>query len=409
MKKWYLTVAAEDKRERILASAEEVFAAKGLLGSSIAEIARKAQVTDSVIYQYFKGKEDLLFSIQGSRMPEVMKLLEESLEGIRDAESRLSKMLWFHLRYNETHREFARLLLLECRSHKDFYKSDGYALVREYAGVLLRVLEDGAKDGVFRDDLDMRVVRDVIFGTVDFEVLSLLVTGEIGEASADLDDILALILPMITKRPPWQDRPADKANRILFAAEQVFGEKGFVKAKIADVAKLAQVAEGTVYEYFQNKEDLLMSIASKRFQDHLNHLDEAFEIRTPLRKLIRLVRNHFSLYLTNRNFLRLFIIQVQLSPRFYTSKAYRIFRRYVRIIELAVEEGKAEGSFRQDVNSRVFRNLFLGTFNHMALRWFVLGQEPDFDKMREIDQVLELLAMAVLTDESLKNSVISSD
>jgi hypothetical protein len=45
----------------------------------------------------------------------------------------------------------------------------------------------------------------------------------------------------------------------------------------------------------------------------------------------------------------------------------------------------------------------------MALRWFVLGQEPDFDKMREIDQVLELLAMAVLTDESLKNSVISSD
>jgi len=402
-------VSAEDKRARILASAEEVFAAKGLLGSSIAEIARKAQVTDSVIYQYFKGKEDLLFSVPGATMPEVMELLEESLKGIRDAESRLSKMLWFHLRYHETHREYARLLLLECRSHKDFYRSDGYALVREYATVLLDILEDGARDGVFSKDADMRIVRDVIFGTLDFEVLSFLVTGEIEDATPDLDHILALILPMIKRRPLWQGRPADKANRILLAAEKVFGEKGFVKAKIADVAKLAEVAEGTVYEYFQNKEDLLMSIPSKRFQDHLDQLEEAFEIRTPLRKLTRLVRNHFSLYLTHRNFLRLFIIQVQLSPRFYTSEAYEIFQRYVKIIERLIEEGKAEGSFRQDVNARVFRNLFLGTFNHMALRWFVLGKEPDFDKMSEIDHVLELLALAVLTDESLKDSVISTD
>jgi TetR/AcrR family fatty acid metabolism transcriptional regulator len=152
-----------------------------------------------------------------------------------------------------------------------------------------------------------------------------------------------------------------------------------------------------------------MSVPSKRFQDHLDQLEEAFEIRTPLRKLISLIRNHFSLYLTNRNFLRVFIIQVQLNPRFYTSKAYEIFQRYIRVIEDVIEEGKAEGSFRPDVDPRVFRNLFLGTFNHMALRWFILGKEPDFDKMREIDRVIALLSLAVLSEESLKNTIISTD
>ncbi len=395
-------MTATDKRERILAAAEEVFTRKGLSGASIAEIARQAQVTDSVIYQFFKGKEDLLFSIAGERMPEVLKLLEEGLQGIRDPISMLSKTIWFHLHYHQTNQGFARLLLLECRSHTDFYLSKGYELVREYAAVMLRILEEGVKDGTFRDDLDMRLVRDIIFGTLDFEVLSFLVTGETKESTPDLDDIMALILPMIIKRSSSDYFPADKADRMLMAAERVFAERGFNRAKVADVARLAEVAEGTVYEYFQSKEDLLLSIPAKRFQDHMDQLHETFEIRTPLGKLQRLIRNHFSLYLTNRDFLKVFIIQIQLSHRFYSSRAYETFRRYWRVVEVAIEEGKADGSFRPDVNPRVFRNLFLGAFSHMALRWFILEKDgSETDKMREIDQVIDLLALSVLTESAL--------
>jgi TetR/AcrR family fatty acid metabolism transcriptional regulator len=394
-------VGNQDKKQRILEAAEQVFAQKGLMGASIAEIARQAEVTDSVIYQFFKGKEDLLFSIPGARMPAVFGLLEESLQGIRDAESRLSKMIWFHLRYHETHTGFARLLLLDCRSHKDFYCSDGYELVREYAGVMLRILEDGVKDGSFRDDIDLRLVRDVIFGTLDFEDLSFLVTGETADASSDLEDIMALVLPMIRKRPTGNYQPADKANRMLLAAEKIFAEKGFNKAKVVDVAKLAGVAEGTVYEYFESKEDLLLSIPGKRFQDHIDQLEETFQIRTPLGKLQRMIKNHFSLYLTNRNFLEVFIIQIQLSSRFYSSKAYETFRRYCRVIELVIEEGKAGGTFRPDVNPRVFRNLFLGTFSHMSLRWFILDKRPETDKMHEIDEVTDLLSLSVVSEEAL--------
>jgi TetR/AcrR family transcriptional regulator, fatty acid metabolism regulator protein len=401
-------VTDKNKRERILAAAEDVFTRKGLAGASIAEIARQARVTDSVIYQFFKGKEDLLFSIAGERMPPVLALLEESLQGIRDAVSMLSKTIWFHLHYHQTNPGFARLLVLECRSHSDFYLSTGYALVREYAAVMVRILEDGVKDGVFRDDVDMRLVRDIIFGTLDFEVLSFLVTGETKESTSDLDDIMALIMPMINKQPSWEHFPIDKADRMLMAAERVFAERGFNKAKVADVARMAEVAEGTVYEYFQSKEDLLLSIPAKRFQDHMDQLHETFEIRTPLGKLQRLIRNHFSLYLTNRDFLKVFIIQIQLSQRFYSSKAYETFRRYWRVIELVIEEGKEDGSFRPDINPRVFRNLFLGAFSHMTLRWFILDKGPETDKMREIDQIIELLALSVLTEEALSKGAMTN-
>ena len=78
----------------------------------------------------------------GARMPEIMEQLREGFEGILDPVSLLSKMIWFHLRYDERHTGYARLLLLECRSHPDFYKTASYGLVRKYAGIMLKILEE---------------------------------------------------------------------------------------------------------------------------------------------------------------------------------------------------------------------------------------------------------------------------
>jgi TetR/AcrR family transcriptional regulator, fatty acid metabolism regulator protein len=113
-----------------------------------------------------------------------------------------------------------------------------------------------------------------------------------------------------------------KGDRILLAAEKVFAEKGFTKARISEIAKLAQVAEGTVYDYFQNKEDLLLSIPTKRFERYLKELPETFEIKNPVRKLRRFIKYHFLLFLTERDFLKVFLLQVLLNKRFYHSEAF---------------------------------------------------------------------------------------
>jgi len=398
-------VPGSDKRERILQAAEEVFGRKGMQAASIAEIARKAEVTDSVIYQYFKNKEDLLFSVPGARIPEVIEQLEEALKGISDAPSLLSKAIWFHLNYNEMHPEYARIVMLECLSNHDFYKSATHGAIRDYARIMLRILELGVQQGAFRNKVNMRLVRDVIFGTLDFEDIGYLVTQETKQPSSNLPDIMALILPMIRQRPAL-DANLDTGTTILLAAERVFAEKGFNKTKVSDVATLAGVSEATVYEHFGTKENLLLSIPTRRFKTYIRQQAHGFEIKSPLRKLRRLIRNHFSLYLVNRDFLKVFLLQIQLSESFYSSPAYETYCQYFKLIEDIIDEGKSEGIFHQDAKTRVFRNMFFGTFSHMAIRWFILGKAQGTDLMSEIDEVTDLLSLAVLTDQALEESEI---
>jgi TetR/AcrR family transcriptional regulator, fatty acid metabolism regulator protein len=377
--------------DQILDAAEEIMSEKGLQSSSIAEIAKKAGVADSLIYNYFHGKEDLLFSVAGRRIKDFLKDLSEHLQGIPDSTSRLSKMIWFHLSFNDTYRGYARLLLLECRSKRSFYRHKAYALIRQYAGVLLGILKDGVEKNAFRSDVDMRLVRDMIFGVLDWENLSCLAAQEIKETVPDLEGILSLILPMINVKESHME--LDKPNRILRSAESVFAEKGYVQATISEIARMASVSEGTIYEYFKNKDDLLFSIPEQRFKEHIRALDEIFELKTPLRKLRRFIRYHFYLYMTEPNFVKVFLLHIQPSQRFYKSQVYKTFKQYTKIIEDVLEEGKKDGSIRTDVNTRIFKNLFLGTFSHMALRWLIL-EEAATDKMKEIDEAVLLLCRA---------------
>jgi TetR/AcrR family fatty acid metabolism transcriptional regulator len=383
------------QKSKILSAAEKIMSEKGVAATSIASIAREANVTDSLIYTYYKSKEDLIFSIPGRRMEEVLNNLSEQLEGIVDPVSRLSKMIWFHLHFNDTYREYARLLLFECRSNPSFYKHEAYSLIRKYAGIMIGILLDGVKRGAFRPNLNMRLVRDMIFGLLDWESLNVLASYEIKESVADFEDILSLLLPMIGPRSGAADQKASKRNLILTAAENVFAEKGYVRATVSEIAKLAHVSEGTIYEYFKNKEDLLLSIPEERFKEHMASLEEIFEIKTPLRKLRRLVRNHFLIYMTERNFLKVFLLHIQLNQNFYQSSGYKTFQTYTKLITDILEEAKEAGTIRENVNPRVFRNLFLGAFSHMALRWLILGKELEIDKMQEIDEVVQLLCDSI--------------
>jgi len=382
----------EDKRKKILTAAEEIISQKGIAETTISEISRRAGVADSIIYQFFKGKQDLLFSIPAEHEEEYLSFLDEHLQGIGDAESRIGKAVWFYLRYFDTHPGYARILFFECLSSKDFYLSPGYRVVRRFAEILLEILIDGVREGRFNPRMDTHLVRDVILGTLGCEMVTCLAVGEIEECVSDHEDIMTLVRAMVL---PREEPEKSKPDMILGAAEKVFSENGFTKAKVSEIAKLAGVAEGTVYEYFGTKEDLLLSISEKHFERYLGDLSQVFEIKTPLRKLRRFIRYYFWLFSTEREFLKVFLLQLQLSKRFYGTKEFGTFMKYFRTIEDIIEEGKTKGSFRENVNPRVFRNMFIGTFNNLALRWFILEGDRNFDKMQKIEQLADLLTSAV--------------
>jgi TetR/AcrR family fatty acid metabolism transcriptional regulator len=282
---------------------------------------------------------------------------------------------------------------LECLYSKEFYASRGYQPVRQYAKVLTDILRQGTEEGRFRRDLDIRLVRDVVLGTLGCEIYACVALEETLKTVSDHEDIISLIHAMIT---PGREDQVGKSDRILKAAERIFAEMGFAKAKVSEIAKRANVAEGTVYEYFKNKEDLLLSLPEKRFKQHIDQMPDLFVIKDPLRKLRRFTRYFFAFFLRNRDFLKVFLLEIQMSFRFSESKAVDGLKKYFRVIEEIIEQGKSKGRFRPDVNARVFRNMFIGSFNNLALNWFILKPDRKIDKMQQIEQLTDLLCSAVI-------------
>ena len=101
MKNMDETVLHNDRKKDIVKSAQYMFAEYGLEASSISQLAENAGVADSMIYHYFKNKEDLLFFALADKMVEVEKALQFHLEGVIDPVSRLGKVIWFHLWLND--------------------------------------------------------------------------------------------------------------------------------------------------------------------------------------------------------------------------------------------------------------------------------------------------------------------
>ena len=385
-----------EKRQKILDAAERIMSAKGR-GATISEISAASGVTDSVLYHYFKNKEDILFSVAQEHLRDALEKLDEQLQGIMDPANQLGKLIWFQLYYHDTYPDYGNLLLFECRSNNRFMKHEAYGLIKRWSAIGIKILNNGISDGSFRKDLDLPIVRDAIFGLVDMENIQFMTVKKTLQAHTDLDAILDLVLPMI--RPDTEGRAIknDKAGRILDSALNVFAAKGFQSATIQEISKSATVSEGTIYEYFNNKEDLLFSTLERQFRNNLNLLDELFEVRTPLRKLKRFMRYHFTAYFTQPVFVKVFLFDAIYNSRFYNSNAHQPFRQYMESIDGILDEGKEDGSIRPEINNRVFRNLFMGIFSHMALRWLFTKKGSQADKNEEINTAIALLSRSVAT------------
>lgn len=384
---------------KILDAATKVIAQKGFENSSLNEIADKAGIREQTIYLHFKGKEDILFSAFEQYMANYLHFLDEHLQGISGAYNRLRKLVWAHLRYSDIDREYISLVLFDCRSNRNFYQSRAYKLIRKYSGLISSILDEGIKEKTFRPDMSIPLVRDIIFGLMDYEAIRYFVTGEKPDAVSDLEEVMRLLGQMLLLKYRSKIHPMGKEQRILQAAVQLFAKKGYSKATIAEIARKADVAEGTVYEYFKNKEDLLLSISEGRFKDHLEQLKLTFAGKDSKKKLRLFMQNHFQQYLDDHDFLVVFLTNIQFNRRFYKSRAYKSQYKYVMELERLVQGIIDNGNAAPDINLRVFRNMFLGAFTHMTLRWFMVNHGSKYNKMEEIEKVTGLLSDAI----SLRN------
>jgi len=160
-----------------------------------AEIAKQAGVTEALIYKYFKDKRDLLHQVLREYLEQYQVQVENDLKGIKGALNKLRKLIWSHINVYATNRVFAKILLLEVRSHPDYYKSETYDLVKIYSDTVLRIIEEGIRNREIREDLDPKLIRLGIIGSIEQVCLS----GVVFDREISPDDITENLCEFIFK------------------------------------------------------------------------------------------------------------------------------------------------------------------------------------------------------------------
>jgi TetR/AcrR family fatty acid metabolism transcriptional regulator len=388
-------MAASNAREKIIQAATQVIYENGYYNASIGEIAELAGISSSVIYKHFKSKEDLLFSIPLENSIQFFKILENDLQGIEGSENLLRKLTWSLLHFYDLNPKYAIILLMECRSNRAFYRTQAYEFVRRLSKMFITIFEAGKESGDFNRDTNSALIRDLMFGAMDHSVLSCLVLNEIDKITDDVKGLFQLFKNMVRITAPADRKKDDKRKLLLDAAIEIFSQRGYHEATISEIANKSNLSDGILYQYFQNKEDLLFSIANRKVKEDLAELDEIFNVNSPLRKLSRFIIQHCHLYLTDRNYLDIFLSLIQTNRRFYLLPAYEPLKQYGGFLIKIIEEGQKEGIFLPEVIPRIFRNMFLGGLSHIFLRWFIVGKSAPIDKINQIEEITNLLTASV--------------
>src|SRR5438128_5665574 len=163
---------------------------------------------------------------------------------------------------------------------------------------------------------------------------------------------------------------ASKAEAILRAATDVFADRGFFNAQVADVARAAGVAAGTVYLYFRSKDDLLVSIFEKTMREALAEgRAAAADLNEPRERLRRFARLHLARLGRDRSLAVVFQVELRQSTKFMERFSSTLLRDYLGLIRAAIADGQAAGIFRQKVNATVAAKMFFGALDEMATNW----------------------------------------
>jgi TetR/AcrR family fatty acid metabolism transcriptional regulator len=152
----------------------------------------------------------------------------------------------------------------------------------------------------------------------------------------------------------------------------VFAERGFFNAQVADIARAAGVAAGTVYLYFKGKDDLLVSIFERSMREGLaTGRAAAATLQDPRERLRRLARAHLARLGHDRNLAIVFQVELRQSTKFMARLSATLLRDYLGLIREAVADGQREGLFRADVKATAMAKMLFGALDEMATNWIL--------------------------------------
>ncbi len=182
-------------------------------------------------------------------------------------------------------------------------------------------------------------------------------------------------------------RGEDKHAKIIKAAVKVFAKNGFYNSRVSEIAKEAQVADGTVYLYFKNKDDILIRLFEEEMDKIITNMKEEMErVADPSEKLRRFALIHLNMVRENKNLAEVIQVELRQSSKFMHEYKNRKFIEYLNIISGIVKDGQRTGHFRPDAMPGLFKRSFFGALDELS-NMFVFSSKRKYNVEMASEQV----------------------
>lgn len=188
---------------------------------------------------------------------------------------------------------------------------------------------------------------------------------------------------------------SDKREAILRAAIKVFASKGYFNSKVADIAKEAGIADGTVYLYFKSKDEILRSFFNRAMEDFIGEgRRQLAELSSPEEKLRRIAQLHLEQLGGDRDLAIVFQVELRGSTKFMEEFSAAGFAEYLNIIRDTIDEGQKLGVFRKDLKPIVCAKILYGALDEMVTNWIL--SKKSYPLVPMADEVLKLFFGGIL-------------
>ncbi len=195
--------------------------------------------------------------------------------------------------------------------------------------------------------------------------------------------------------PPETFRGTSKRERILRAAIDVFAQNGYFNAKVSEIAKAAGVADGTIYLYFDGKEDLLVTIFREHTRNYLQSLERDLStISRPEERIRIAIRHHLESLGRDRALAVVSQVELRHSLKFMSLLSQQEVADYLNILRKIVEHGQNEGVFRRNLHPALVAKAVFGVLDEMVTSWILSDKE--YALVDQAEQVADLILTGLL-------------
>jgi TetR/AcrR family transcriptional regulator, fatty acid metabolism regulator protein len=195
-----------------------------------------------------------------------------------------------------------------------------------------------------------------------------------------------------------------KYHRILEAAVRIFARQGFRQSTISQIAREAGVADGTIYLYFKNKDDILVHFFSFKAKQVFDRFREAVARGADsLEKLRNLVRVHLGEFQRDPDMAIVYHVETHQISRLAEEQIRAMGKMYHDIISDIVEEGQQEGLIRRDLYLSLVKRLILGGVDETIGAW--LHSDRSYDLISMADPLAELFITGIGAPARLSDKI----